>query len=393
MICKICKKNKGVEILNLGNQPLANKYPKTNEDIKNEKLYPLELIFCENCKLVFIKRIVNRKKLFEDYFYLSSVNKGLVRHFENLAHSLKKSKFVVDIGSNDGILLKPLKKLNINCLGVDPSKNVGKIANDNRLETLIGFFNKSIVSKILKKYGKPDTVVASSIFTHLENPILFVKNLKKLIENDGTFILEVEYLSSFIKQTQFERFYFDRPFYYSLNSINWIFKNQEMSLIDVKKINIHGSSIRCVIKNKKNANKTSRLKKLLDEEKKYLNKSTFKIFEKKINQEVLKLKKFLSVKKSNNQKIIGYGAPARVATITNLANINRSLINFIIDDSPLKQNRHTPGTHIPIFGKEKLKTKDKYTFLVFAYEYIDDIKKATKKLKCEYFSPIPIKKI
>ena len=393
MICKVCGNNKTIMVLNLGDQPLANKYPKNNKEIALEKVYPLNLIFCQKCKLVFIEKLISRKKMFEDYFYLSSVNKGLVRHFENLALSIKKSNFVVDIGSNDGILLKPLKKLNIKCLGIDPSKNVGKIANDNNLETIIGFFNRKIVTKVINKYGQPDTVVASSIFTHLENPKVFVKDLKKLLKKDGTFILEVEYLSNFIKKTQFERFYFDRPFYYSLNSIKWIFEKEGMSFVDVKKINIHGSSIRCIIKNSEKSKMTKHLQNLLNKENKFLKKSTFKIFQNKIEAEVSKFRNFLFKNKKLGKNIIGYGAPARVATISNLSKVDFKLIEYIIDDSPLKQNKFTPGTHIPIYSRKKIDKNKSYIIIAFAYEYIDDIKKSIKNINCKYYAPIPIKKI
>ena len=196
MICKICNHEPMKKVVDLGLQPLANKYPKNSNEIKNEKKFPLILTFCENCLNVQIEKLINRKEMFEDYYYLSSVNMGLVNHFESLAKKINLSSFIVDIGSNDGILLKPLKKMGIKAIGVDPSINVGKIANDQGLETLIGFFSNAIVEKIIKMYGKPDTVVASNIFTHIENPKEFVLNIKKLIEENGMFVLEVEYLSN-----------------------------------------------------------------------------------------------------------------------------------------------------------------------------------------------------
>ena len=115
--------------------------------------------------------------MFEEYFYLSSINKGLKIHFSKLARKLKKSKFVVDIGSNDGIFLEPLRKNKIKCVGIDPSINVGKIANDKGLKTYIDFFEKKVINKIIQEHKKPDVLVASSIVTHLENPIKFAKIL------------------------------------------------------------------------------------------------------------------------------------------------------------------------------------------------------------------------
>ena len=392
MKCKVCTSRKIYEVIDLGRQPLANKYPKNKYEIIKEKKYNLKIFFCKKCKASQIKKIVNRNILFEDYYYLSSVNKKLKEHFENLSLKLKKFDFVVDIGSNDGILLSPLKKLNINSIGIDPSKNVGEIANKKGLKTFIGFFDKRMVEKILKQYQKPDLIVASSVVTHLENPILFSKNIKKFIKKDGTLIIEIEYLQNFLKNIEYERFYFDRPFYYSAHSIKELFKNVGMKLFDIEKIDVHGGSLRFYIKNSLNCKITKRCEKILNNEKQNLNLSIFNLFNKKIYKHSKYLKDQLIKFKQNNQNVIGYGCPARVSTITNFSKINSDLIKFIIDDSPLKQNRFTPGMHIKILPrKNNLSNID--IVIVFAYEYFKDIKKIFKNKNVIFFKPIPFNKL
>jgi len=391
MKCSICKKTNFKKVIDLGMQPLANKYPKNEKEILKEKLFNLSLLYCSNCLLVRIENIISRKKMFEDYYYLSSVNLGLVRHFNKLAKKIKSKSFVLDIGSNDGILLRPLKKLGIKAVGVDPSINVGKIANNNGLETIIDFFSEKTVKNIIKKHGHPDNIVASSIFTHLEKPKKFANNIKQLLTNNGMFILEVEYLSNFISNVQFERFYFDRPFYYSLTSIDTLFKSIGMSLLDIEKINVHGGSLRCYIKNAANIKASKKVTEVLNNEKKVLTFNYLKNFNKKISKEAKFLKNNLLSLKKKNKKIFGYGAPARVSTITNLAKIDSKLIEAIIDDSPLKQNRFSPGKHIPIKSNDYIKNKKVDILVVFAYDYFKDIKKNTKKIKCKYYMPIPFK--
>ena len=290
MRCKICNNNKTHDVLNLKKQPLANKYPKNKLEIRKEYKFNLKVCFCEKCKSAQIKKIIDRKLMFTDYYYLSSVNKGLVDHFNKLAKKLKKSNFVLDIGSNDGVLLSPLKKLGIKAIGVDPSINVGKIANRKGLKTIIDFFNVKVIKKITKEYSKPDTIIASSVITHLEKPIEFANNIKNILKDNGVLILEIEYLLNFIKNLEYERFYFDRPFYYSLKSIEILFKSVGMSLIDVEKIKIHGGSLRCYIKNSKNFKQSSRCKKILNIEMKTLNKNLFKKFNLNILNESKKLK-------------------------------------------------------------------------------------------------------
>ena len=393
MRCKICNNNKTYDVLNLKKQPLANKYPKNKLEIKKEYKFNLKVCFCEKCKSAQIKKIIDRKLMFTDYYYLSSINKGLVEHFDKLAKKLKNSNFVLDIGSNDGVLLAPLKKLGIKAIGVDPSVNVGKIANKKGLKTIIDFFNVKVIEKITKAYSKPDTIVASSVITHLEKPIEFAKNIKKILKDNGILILEIEYLLNFIKNLEYERFYFDRPFYYSLKSIEILFKSVGMSLIDVEKINIHGGSLRCYIKNSKNFKQSSRCKKILNIEMKRLNKNLFKKFNLNILNESKKLKNKLLQLKKNNKFVIGYGAPARVATITNYQKINSKFINYIIDDNPLKQNKYSPGSHIKIVAMNKLNISKADIVIVFAYEYFSDIRKKFKSKKIKFFKPIPFKEL
>src|SRR5215469_4968823 len=138
MKCRLCEADDTVEFLNLGMQPLANKYP-TEAQFLTEDFFPLGMFFCTNCKNVQLGTFISRKRMFEDYYYLSSVNAALVRHFEALAQDLAGAKFVVDVGSNDGILLRPLKSLGIKAVGIEPSINVSKIANDEGLTTICAF--------------------------------------------------------------------------------------------------------------------------------------------------------------------------------------------------------------------------------------------------------------
>ncbi len=393
MKCKICDSSQLIEIINLGKQPLANKYPKNRIEINNEKKFNLKVLFCRKCRTAQIKKIIDRNILFEDYYYLSSVNKKLKKHFEELALKINKYNFVVDIGSNDGILLAPLKKLKVKSIGIDPSINVGKIANNRGLKTYIGFFDETIINKILKKHQKPDLIVASSVVTHLENPKRFAKNIKKFLETNGVLIIEIEYLLHFLGNLEFERFYFDRPFYYSANSINELFKKVGMKLYDIEKLNIHGGALRCYVKNSFECKVSKRCKKILTEEKENLNTKFLKSFNNEISKHSILLRNQLVSLNKMGKKIIGYGAPARVSTITNVSKINSNLIKYIIDDSPLKQNRFTPGMHIKILPRKNNLNNSINVVIVFAYEYFKDIKKYFKNKKVTFYKPIPFKKL
>jgi SAM-dependent methyltransferase len=370
----LCGHEHTVAFLNLGKQPLANKYP-TEAQFSGEEFFALEVFFCLRCKNVQLGTIVSRERMFEDYYYLSSVNAGLVRHFEKLAKKLAASKFVVDVGSNDGILLRALKAAGIRAIGVEPSVNVSKIANDEGLETLCSFFDTSTAAEIEKKFGKPDVIVASSVFTHLEKPGEFIDAVKALLSKDGQFIIEVEYIGNILRTVQFERFYLDRIFYYSLTSLSFLFDAHDMTIVDVEHIEPHGGSLQVTVQRKgSDVSPSHNVTALLEQERESLTETGLMQFRGEVDTQIAALRDTLTKYKESGLRVAGYGAPARVSTICNYGDIGPSLVEFTVDDSPLKQNKFTPGTHIPIVPKAHLDANRPDILVVFAYEYFDDIR-------------------
>lgn len=384
MICTLCSAE-SFEFLDLGQQPMANKYP-TSADAK-EKFFPVKVYFCPECKNIQLDTTVSRETMFVDYYYLSSVNKALVKHYEDFARKhLKDARFVVDVGSNDGISLKPLKEMGVRCLGVDPSINVGKIANAAGLHTLVRFYNKETAEWIKKNHQKADVITGLSMFSHLQDPHTFIEDVKSLLTDDGRFIVEVEYNVEILNKCAFERFYLDRIFYFSVTSFKKLFELHGLYLADAEVTNIHGGSLR-VTARRGSGGPTARTERLLEAEK-TLNLKKVQEFGKKAKKEVLILKKKLLDYKKRGLWVAGYGAPARLSTITNFGDIDQSLVSFVIDDSPLKQNRFSPGKHIPIHPAEYLETHGPDVLVVFAFDYFDEIKKKLKD-KYRFLFPIP----
>jgi SAM-dependent methyltransferase len=388
MKCQLCGCDHTVRFLDLGKQPLANKYP-TASQFATEEFFPLEVFFCPKCRNVQLGTIISRERMFEDYYYLSSVNAGLVRHFEGLAKTLADAKFVVDVGSNDGILLKPLREAGIRAIGIEPSINVSKIANDLGLTTVCAFFDAASAAQVEKDFGKPDVIVASSVFTHLEDPHQFIDAVRSLLAKDGRFIIEVEYIGNILRHIQFERFYLDRIFYYSLTSLKHLFAGHDMVITDVEHIEPHGGSLRVTVKARgPHAAESRGVTAVLAEEAESLTVQKLEEFRGVVDIQVEALRKLLEDYRKSGLKVAGYGAPARVSTICNYGNIGPSLIEFTVDDSPLKQNKFTPGTHIPIVTKAHLDSHRPDVLVVFAYEYFQDIRKKTDG-SYRYVLPIP----
>ena len=392
MICHLCQFSEPVQFLDLGLQPLANKYP-TREQFAAEEFFPLTVYFCPHCKNVQLGTVISRERMFEDCFYLSSVNGKLVSHFEEFAKRLTDARLVIDVGSNDGILLKPLKKLGVRAIGVEPSINVSRIANDQGLTTLCSFFDEDCSRHIQLQYGRSDVSVASSVFTHLEDPHGFLEVARDLLAPDGRLIIEVEYIGNILRLIQFERFYLDRIFYYSLTSLKHLMESHGLMIQDVEQIEPHGGSLRIVVC-RPNAHwvSSNSVAAFLDAEEKSLALEKFSEFRIAVDTQITALRELLTSFKTAGLEVAGYGAPARVSTICNYGGIGPSLIAFTVDDSPLKQNKYTPGTHIPIVPKSHLDVAKPDIIVAFAYEYIDDIRRKVGG-PYRWLLPIPPKEI
>ena len=370
--CLVCGNKNLFTYLNLREQPLANNLSKKITLPK----YPLAIAYCKVCFHNQLNYEIKKEKLFSNYFYLSSQSKTLQNHFDQSAKKyiklfkLNKKSLIIDVGSNDGISLKYFKSKKFkNIFGIEPAKNVSKLANKNGIKTINSFLNH----KISKKFkGKADLVTASNVFAHNKNIKKLAFNLISMLKQDGTLVIEVQYLVSMLKKNLFDNIYHEHIHYWSISSLNYLFKTLSCSIFKIEMIDTHGGSIRCYIK--KNQQKRSvHLKKTLDYEKKYglSKKQTFVKFANNLKNKKSNFKNFL--KKNRNKNLVGYGAAAKTATLLNYLEISDD-IKFIIDDNKLKQNHYIPGTKIKIVSKDKINNKIEY-LIVFAWNYFDEIKK------------------
>lgn len=392
MQCRLCHDENPLEFLDLGEQPLANKYPNEKE-FATEDFFPVKVFFCPTCKSVQLGIAISRERMFEDYFYLSSVNTGLVTQYEALAQTLSDAKFVVDIGSNDGISLRPLKRMGIKAIGVEPSINVSKIANDAGLTTITAFFDAATVKKIITEYGKSDVITGLSMFSHLGDPHDFIENVKELLTEDGRFILEIEYVDTLLKSMSFERFYLDRISYYSVTSLENLFQQHGMYLSDVEETAAHGGSLRATVQKKgKGHAPTESVARHIAYEQEALTPGTLTEFGKEARAQITAFRAKLEEYKTAGLRVAGFGAPARVSTLCNFGQIGPDLVEFIVDETPLKQNRFSPGTHIPIVPMSHLKEHTPDVFVVFVHEYFDVVKKKLSGSH-RYLLPIPVREV
>ena len=374
--CRSCGNTNLKRVISLGYQPLANNL--LNKKTEKCELYPLEVNFCDKCYNCQLSISVDPKKMFLSYLYTSSTSQSFRNHFIDAAKSyvaelkLKpKKSYIIDIGSNDGVALKPFKDLGFNkILGVEPAKNLAKLANKNKIKTFNGFLELKNLKKIK---GKADLILASNVFAHSDKLKEMAQCIFKLLNKNGTLIIEIQYLLNTLKDLTFDNIYHEHYNYWSLTSLVNFFNQFDATIYKVQKIKTHGGSLRIYIKKSKNTKIEKNVKDLLKEEelfgiKKY---KTYQLFADKIYEIKKNVNKNITELKKNNKKLIGYGSPAKATTALNFFGINNQ-IDFIVEDNKLKHGKYVPGVNIPIVSKDKIKEKNA-AIIVLAWNFFKDI--------------------
>tara|TARA_B100002051_G_scaffold274401_1_gene315445 strand:- start:3312 stop:5861 length:2550 start_codon:yes stop_codon:yes gene_type:complete len=387
--CRSCGNNNLKRVVSLGYQPLANNLLQK----KNEKadLYPLELNYCSLCHNCQLSVAINPKKMFSNYLYTSSTSRTFREHFikasEKYIKEFKlkpKKSYILDVGSNDGVALKPFKDRNFkNLLGIEPAKNLAKISNKNKIKTFNGFLNKKNLKNIKKN---ADLILASNVFAHADNLKEMTECMLSILKPKGTIIIEVQYLLNTIKDLTFDNIYHEHYNYWSLTSLINFFKNFNATIYKAEKINTHGGSIRIYIKKGHNIKVEQSIKNLINEENEFgINEyETYKKFGEKVYKIKENVIKNLKNLKKKNKKIIGYGSPAKATTALNFFGISNE-IDFIIEDNKLKHNKFVPGVKIPIKSKKQISGRDNI-ILVIAWNFFEEIKKNNHFLSSEFIN-------
>lgn len=399
--CRVCAGTQLKKVLTLGPTPLANAFLTKEQTNQGEKFYPLDVYFCTTCGFLQLGHVVSPLILFKNYLYVSSTSKVFINHFEQFAEKLfprlhlNARSLVIDIGSNDGILLKPFKKLGTKVLGIEPDSNIAKIARSQGIDTIAKFFSRKIAHSVIKKNGKADVVTATNVFAHIDNLDEVINGLKILLKDDGVFIMEAPYLVDFLQKRYFDLVYHEHLSYWSVDALITLFKRFDMTVFHVEKVPVHGGTIRVFVKNNhgKFPIETS-VKKFLEKEKKMKlkNISTYLSYGEKIYENKVRLLLLLKKLKSQGKTIAAYGAPAKGNTLLNFFSIGLETLDFVVDDSTFKQGLYTPGKHVPVVASKMLYEKNPDYVLVLAWNFAEsimDIHKKYKKNGGKFIVPVP----
>ncbi|WP_435097651.1 class I SAM-dependent methyltransferase [Candidatus Pelagibacter bacterium nBUS_27] len=403
--CRLCESNDLKKIINFGKTAIGNNLSHNRKLSLKSSTYPLELLRCEKCKHFQLSFEVAPSKLYAtNYTYLSGIAPSFVKHFKEYSNwiikkcKIKKNDLVLDIGSNDGTCLKPFKEKKINVLGIDPAKLPAQIANKNGIKTINNFFNKKNANKIKKTYGEIDFITSHNVLAHIGNIKDVFKNIYYLLKKDGYFCFEVGYFLKVLKNNYFDTIYHEHLDYHHARPITQYLSKLGFSIIHISENKIQGGSIRILCK-KDGKNKILKQPKrfLLNEKKSVINNKLFlKNWQKKIFDNIKRLRKIILDDLKNNKKIIGYGAPTKAALLLKLAKLEHGSINYTIEDNSLKINKYIPETDVQIKPFKNIYSNKPNVMIVFAWNFASDIIKKLKKNKIKQLKiivPLPKVKI
>ncbi len=377
--CRGCRGENLVKVIDYGLVPIANSFIKDKSDMRK---IPLEVYFCKDCSLIQILHIISSEELFLDYRYTSSVSSKVIQHFKGLADCIKsrfnpkKDEIILEVGSNDGVLLKELKDIGLRGIGIEPSLNISKIATSRFLESINSFFNQETAKDFVKKFGKAKVLTASNVLAHIDDMDDIMLAVNQALDDNGTFITEVHYIIPLIENFQFDNIYHEHVCEYSAMAYNNLLNRFNMELYDIEKIPLHGGSIRFFAKKKANPEKIKdsvrevlqyEREKGFDKPEIYLNFAT-KV--KSLKEDIINNLKNL---KNQGKRIVGYGAAARGTILLNICGIDDKYLDYVVDNSKEKQDRYIPGVNLKISSASRLKESPPDYIFIVAYTYAKEI--------------------
>ena len=377
----MCGGKKFTKVLDMGDNALVNSLIEKEDLNKKEETFPLEVVRCSACSLIQVKKPIDSHKIYKevDYLYFSSDMPGLSEYFKDYAMDVhnrfaNEGQFILEIGSNDGIMLKHLGAMGHPVLGVDPATNVALRAIANGIPTIPLFFDGRLGKLIAREIAKAKVVYGNNCIAHIDDLNSVMEGVKEVTTDDGVFIVECNYWGGMVKNKNYALVYHDHFSYFSLE--NWIDYAPDFGfrVFDAFVTPAQGGSLR-VFMSKDPRPVTPRCEELLKEEG-TLGTNTQKVAEqygKDCVEEAMKLRELVVGLAQEGKAIAGYGAAAKGFSVLKLAGIGEEAIRYFVDDSPAKQGKFTPVTHIPVISRDEAESKLPDYFFITAPNYADVI--------------------
>lgn len=379
--CRLCNSEKLELVLPLKPSALADSYVPADKLTEEQALYPLDTWLCLDCGHVQLLEVVDPRIMFSHYLYVTSVSLGLLEHFrkyaEEIVGTLKpaKNSLAMDIGSNEGALLKNFQTHGLRVLGVDAAQNIAALANAAGIETIAEFFTADLARRIRQSHGPAAIVTANNVFAHSDVLGDMAEGIRELLAEDGVFVFEVVYLLDLVQALTFDTIYHEHLSHHSIKPFQLFFRKHGMELFHVERNRSKGGSIRGFAQlagGPRTVNSSVRnlleLETSIGLDKPQIYRDLFARLESLKNE----LHKLLADLKAEGKSIAGYGASASVTTLIYHFEI-AEFLDFIVDDDPRRQGLYSPGYHIPVVSKVALAEKKPDYVVVLAWQYATPI--------------------
>ncbi len=379
--CILCNSTRLFPYLDVGSMALANAYLPAPHPTHELKL-PLIVAFCEQCFLSQLTYHVEPRVVFQNYAYFSSTSPQIRAHFESYATSLwnrfprQSAHLVVDIASNDGVLLAPMKALGSTVLGIDPAVNIATVATNNGIPTIPKFFTPTLAKEIQSIHGAASIITANNVIAHTAHIHPFVEGIRALLASDGRVVLQCKYLGDLLEQNAFDTVYHEHISYFLLAPLMRLLSDHDLRIFDVEHVEAEGGSLRIFAAHAATAPlPTPRVQDLLAKEKRnglYM-KKTYTTYAKRppmLKQQLMKLLKKLQ---KDKKRVVAYGASAKGGNMLQYCGITEDLVEYIVDAAPAKIGLYMPGSHVPIRHPDTLKHNPPDYIVLLAWNFADSL--------------------
>ncbi len=355
--CRLCGSRDLALVLSLGDTPLANEFVEAAEVGKPQDRFPLNVHLCRACGHAQLLDIVDPQRLFRHYVYVSGTSPVFVEHFRRYAAEalrwtgMPPESRVIEIGSNDGTLLRFFKDAGMRVLGIDPARAIAAEATRHGIETLPEFFDRALAARLRAEGWEAVLMVANNVFAHADDLQGIVEGVVRLLHQDGVFVFEVSYLVDVVEQGLFDTIYHEHLSYHAVKPLVGLFARHGMELVDAIRVDTHGGSLRGIAKRKGGRwPRHPRVDELIQRETSMglFDLAAYRGFFARIQQRKEELMALLRRLKQEGKRIAGFGAPAKATTLMFHFGLGPEVIEYLIDDSPWKQGRYSPGHHLPV---------------------------------------------
>ena len=379
--CIVCESTRVELFLDLGATALANKFLTREELNRPEPAYPLQVGFCHSCTHIQLMDHVPPSEMFMDYLYISSASDTLTAHLKELSdvvverYRLGPSHLVMDIGCNDGTLVRGFARHGVKTLGVDPAENLARLAARDGIERYVGFFNAQTAWEIVSRWGQASAITATNTFPHIPALRDFVEGITHALAPGGVFVIETHYLLDLLEQGAFDTIYHEHVSYWALRPMTRLFERVGMQVVEVERLPIHHGQLRVFVQRKGEGRVQPSVADLvaLERARGLERLETYHQFARATLANKQRLRDTLSRLKAQGKRIAGYGAPAKGNTLLSFLELGPDLIDYIADKSPLKQGRYTPGTHIPVVPPQRLLEDQPDYVVLLAWNFADEV--------------------